>query len=61
MIPILYQGGGRCDEFFYAHPESEAVFDLPQGADRFMAVGYAMLSQRTTLIATAARQSARRG
>jgi hypothetical protein len=34
---------------------------LPQGADRFMAVGYAMLSQRTTLIATAARQSARRG
>lgn len=44
-IPVLYRGGGRCDEFFYAHPESEAVFDLPQGADRFMAVGYAMLGQ----------------
>lgn len=44
-IPVLYQGGGKCDEFFYAHANSEVVFDLPPGAERFLAVGYAMLSQ----------------
>jgi len=42
--PVHYTGLGRCKEFIYAHADSRVIFEIPDGAIGFSAIGYALLS-----------------
>lgn len=43
-LPIHFRDAKPCDEFLFAHAPSSVVFDVPEGFNRFTAIGYCVRS-----------------